>query len=200
MRDPDQTPRLAWWRAFPPPALFGVFTSYFFRFAEGMVLGKISVARFIARQCQSDARRDQARCQGSRVWFSLMTVNEKPAGPASDASESLPAAGNELAVRRKNRGDANDIASRNARAAERELKTRKALAVLADSLGQENFLRDERHISSRVAVPPFVNWKKRCRRKLTSMRSDVNGFPMRFTRRSHFGAARPRRNDAAIRA
>src|SRR3984885_8915567 len=64
------------------------------------------------------------------------------------------AAGNQFAVGRENRGDANDVARGNACVAQRQLKAGKALAVFPDSLGEENFLRDERHEYYRTAVPP----------------------------------------------
>src|ERR1700723_1107209 len=52
----------------------------------------------------------------------------------------------QLAVRRKNRGDANDVARGNPGVSQRELKARKPLAMFSDSLGEENFLRYERHV------------------------------------------------------
>jgi hypothetical protein len=52
----------------------------------------------------------------------------------------------QLAVRRKNRGDANDVARGNSGISQRELEARKPLAMFSDSLGEENFLRYERHV------------------------------------------------------
>ncbi|MGA8673554.1 MAG: hypothetical protein WB621_00005, partial [Candidatus Acidiferrales bacterium] len=46
-----------------------------------------------------------------------------------------------------------------------------------DSLGEENFLRDERHEQYRAAVPPLCpNKNFGAQRKLTSTRNDVNLF------------------------
>src|SRR5271154_6995382 len=86
------------------------------------------------------------------------------------------AAGNQLAVGRKNRGNANDVARGNARIAQRQLKAGKALAVFPDSLGEENFLCDERHEQYRTAVPPQKQVEKTSAGKLTSTRRDVNGI------------------------
>src|ERR1700721_3227736 len=52
----------------------------------------------------------------------------------------------QLAVRRKNRGDANDVARGNSGISEGELEARKRVAVFSDSLVEENFLRYERHV------------------------------------------------------
>src|SRR3984957_466727 len=52
----------------------------------------------------------------------------------------------QFAVRRKNRGDANDVARGNSGISEGELEARKPLAMFSDSLGEENFLRYERHV------------------------------------------------------
>jgi hypothetical protein len=53
---------------------------------------------------------------------------------------------NQLAVRRKNRRDANDVARGNSGVSQREFEARKPLAMFSDSLGEKNFLRDERHV------------------------------------------------------
>src|ERR1700733_4689339 len=89
------------------------------------------------------------------------------------------AARNQFAVGRENRGDANDVARGNACVAQRQLKAGKALAVFPDSLGEENFLRDERHEYYRTAVPPRNRVEKPAHRKLTSTWSDVNGIQRR---------------------
>src|ERR1700734_1672236 len=52
----------------------------------------------------------------------------------------------QFAVRRKNRGDANDVARGDPGVSQRELEARKPLAMFSDSLGEENFLCDERHV------------------------------------------------------
>src|SRR5580693_4628600 len=55
-------------------------------------------------------------------------------------------AGDQLAVGRKNRGDANDVARGNSGVSQRELEARKPFAMFSNSLGEKNFLRDERHV------------------------------------------------------
>src|SRR5260370_37848989 len=66
------------------------------------------------------------------------------------------AAGDQFAVGRKNRGHANDVASRDARIAQRKLKAREPLAMFPDTFCEENLFRDERHVWCRSAVPPKV--------------------------------------------
>jgi hypothetical protein len=52
--------------------------------------------------------------------------------------------------------------------------------MFSDSLGEENFLRDERHEQYRAAVPHLAQKKNFCApRKLTSTRTDVNLFQHR---------------------
>jgi hypothetical protein len=48
--------------------------------------------------------------------------------------------------------------------------------VLSNPFGEENFLRDERHILSRVTVPPLSKRKNRAK-KLASALGDVNVIP-----------------------
>ncbi len=57
-------------------------------------------------------------------------------------------------MRGKNGGDANDVARRDSGVSQRELETREPLPMFSDSFGEEDFLRDERHVC-RVAVPPL---------------------------------------------
>ena len=77
------------------------------------------------------------------------------------------AARDELAGWRKNGGNPDDVAGGDTRVAQRELEARQALAVLSDSLGEENVLRDERHEWCRSAVPPDVSIEKKLRSKIS---------------------------------
>jgi hypothetical protein len=54
-------------------------------------------------------------------------------------------AGNQFAIGRKNRGDADDIACRNASVPQGELEARESFAMFTDAFGEENFLSNERH-------------------------------------------------------
>jgi len=72
---------------------------------------------------------------------------------ADDGESDLPgldvlqtfAAGNQFAVGRKDRRDADDVASRNARVSKGELEARKPFTMFTDAFGEEDFLSDERH-------------------------------------------------------
>src|SRR5579885_2739621 len=55
------------------------------------------------------------------------------------------AAGNQFAIRRKDRGNADDIACRDTGVAQRQLETGKSFAMFSDALGEEDLLSDERH-------------------------------------------------------
>jgi hypothetical protein len=72
----------------------------------------------------------------------------------------------QFAIRRENRGDANDVARGDSGVSERELEARKPLAMFSDSLGEENFLCDERH------VPVCGSSTRLSRKNLT--RSEIN--------------------------
>src|SRR5580700_5823699 len=72
----------------------------------------------------------------------------------------------QLAVRRKNRGDANDVARGNSGVSQRELEARKPFAMFSDSLGEKNLFRDERHV-------PGCGSSTRLGRK-NLMRSEIN--------------------------
>jgi len=75
------------------------------------------------------------RC-ASLVEFSTMTVNA-----TARASYAQPfAARNQFAVGRKDGGDADDIACRNARVPEGELKARKSFKMFTDAFGGKIFL------------------------------------------------------------
>src|SRR5215469_16990247 len=134
--------------------LFGVFAGHFFRFAEGMMLGKVAVHRLIRRKAQANAGGDQP------VRFARLIFADYCKRDLTRLQMFQPfTARNQLAVGRENGRDANNVASGNSGVAQGKLEARKALAVFSNSLGEENFLRDERHESCRVAVPPTMEWK-----------------------------------------
>jgi hypothetical protein len=56
----------------------------------------------------------------------------------------------ELAIWRKNRGNAHDVARGNARAAQCQLKAREPLSMFSDTFCQEDLFRNERHVGAGV--------------------------------------------------
>lgn len=87
------------------------------------------------------------------------------------------AARDQFAMRREDRGNANDIARSDSRIPQGELKARQALAVFSDSLGEENFFRDERH-GAGLRCLQFSVRKNYFPQKLASTRSDVNHYSL----------------------
>src|SRR5450631_2969393 len=55
------------------------------------------------------------------------------------------AARNQFAIGREDRRDAHDVARRNSRVPESELKARKPFTMFSDAFGEKYFLCDERH-------------------------------------------------------
>ena len=133
------------------------------------------------------------RC-ASRVEFSLITVNAT--WPGLNVLQPF-AAGDQLAIGRKNGGDAHDIAGGNARIPQGQLETGKPLAMFSHAFGEENFLRDERHgvVPERRCLlnQSGDSLKKTSVRKITSSPGAVNTFPLRAknTVRSTQRAAAP---------
>ena len=72
---------------------------------------------------------------------------------ADDRERDLPrpdvlqtfTAGDQFAIGREDRGDADDIACRDARVSEGELEARKPFTMFTDAFGEKYFLRNERH-------------------------------------------------------
>src|SRR5580692_13118010 len=114
-----------------------------------MMFRQVAEHGLVGGQRQANARGDEAM----RFARLIFADNRERYLAGLDVLQAF-AAGNQFAVGRENRGDANDVARGDARVAQRQLKARKALAVFPDSLGEENFLRDERHEYYRTAVPP----------------------------------------------
>src|SRR5580698_8575690 len=139
-----------------------------------MMFRQVAEHGLVGGQRQANARGDEAM----RFARLIFADNREGYLAGLDVLQAF-AAGNQFAVGRENRGDANDVARGNACVAQRQLKAGKALAVFPDSLGEENFLRDERHEYYRTAVPPRNRVEKRAHRKLTSTWSDVNGIQRR---------------------
>src|SRR6185437_4669380 len=136
-----------------------------------MMFGEITEHGFVARESQADAGSNEAVC------FTRLIFADDGEGDLAglEVFQSF-AARNQFAMRRKNGRNANDVAGCNAGVAQGELKARQAFAVLSDPLGEENFLRDERHELSGCALPPSTDREKIRVRKLASTRSDVNSF------------------------
>src|ERR1700722_8298765 len=97
--------------------------------------------------------------------------------PGLDVLQSF-AAGNQFTVRRKNRGDPNDVARRNSGIAQRQFKTGKPLSVFTYAFGEENLLRDECHVGTELRCLQKLR-EITSHRKLTSTRGDVNGIQAR---------------------
>src|SRR5580704_6093014 len=100
--------------------------------------------------------------------------------PGLDVLQSF-AAGNQFTVRRKNRGDPNDVARRNSGIAQRQFKTGKPLSVFTYAFGEENLLRDECHVGTELRCLQKLR-EITSHRKLTSTRGDVNGIQARLAR------------------
>jgi hypothetical protein len=64
--------------------------------------------------------------------------------PELDVLQTL-AAGNQFAVGREDRGDADDVARRNACVPQSELETREPFTMFTDAFGEKDFLSNERH-------------------------------------------------------
>jgi hypothetical protein len=105
-----------------------------------MMLGQITVHGFVAGQRQPDARGDQA----VRFFGGILADHRKSHLSGFDVLQTF-AARNQFAVRRKNRRDADDVARRNSRVAQSQLKTRESFTMLTDAFGEKYFLCDERH-------------------------------------------------------
>src|SRR3984957_12183800 len=97
--------------------------------------------------------------------------------PGLDVLQSF-AAGNQFTVRRKNRGDPNDVARRNSGIAQRQFETGQPLSVFTYALGEENLLRDECHVGTELRCLQKLR-EITSTRKLTSTRGDVNGIQAR---------------------
>jgi hypothetical protein len=64
--------------------------------------------------------------------------------PELDVLQTL-AARNQFAVGREDRGDADDVARRNACIPQSELETREPFTMFTDAFGEKDFLSNERH-------------------------------------------------------
>src|SRR4051794_22605349 len=104
------------------------------------MLGEIAVHRFVARQRQADAGSDQA------MWFfrGVFANDGKSHLAGANVLQSF-AARNQFAIRREDRGYADNVASRDARVAKRELETGEPFAMFTDAFGEKYFLSDKRH-------------------------------------------------------
>src|ERR1700722_2419249 len=106
-----------------------------------MVFGQIPEHGFVSRQSKANSRGNQS------MWLPGLVLADYGESDLSrlEMLEHFTTR-DQLAVRRKNRGDANDVARGNSGISERELEARKPLAMFSDALGEENFLRYERHV------------------------------------------------------
>jgi hypothetical protein len=126
-----------------------------------MVFGQIPEHGLISRQSKANSRGNQSM----RLARLVLADNGESDLSRLEMLEPLTAR-DQFAIRRKNRGDANDVARGNSSVSQRELEARKPLAMFSDSLGKENFLRYERH------VPGCGSSTRLSRKNLT--RSEIN--------------------------
>src|SRR6476660_2253649 len=105
-----------------------------------MMFRQIAVHGFVARERQTDA------CSNQAVRFLGRILTDDREGHLSglDMLQAF-ASRDQFAVGGENRGDADNVASRNACVAQGELKARKSFAMFTDAFGKENFLSNERH-------------------------------------------------------
>src|SRR6266478_5310414 len=101
------------------------------------MLGQVSVHGFVAGKGEADAGGDEA----VRFLGGILANDRKRDLPGLHMLQPF-AAGNQFTVRREDRGDADDVARRNARVSEGELKARKSFTMFTDALGEEDFLSD----------------------------------------------------------
>src|ERR1700722_2355205 len=106
-----------------------------------MVLRQIPEHGFVGRQSKANSRGNQSM----RLARLVLTDNGESDLTRLQMLEPFTAR-DQFAVRRKNRGDANDITRGDSGVSQRELEARKPLAMFSDSLGEKNFLRYERHV------------------------------------------------------
>src|SRR5260370_11562819 len=99
--------------------LFRVFAGNFFGFTEGVVLGQIAVHGFVAGQRQANAGGDEP----VRFLGGIFADDRERDLPELDVLQTL-AAGNQFAVGREDRGDADDVARRYPGVPQSDLETR----------------------------------------------------------------------------
>src|SRR5467141_1135148 len=104
-----------------------------------MMLRQIPVHGFVAGKREADAGGDEA----VRFLGGILADDGKRDLPGLHMLQPF-AARNQFAVGRKDGGDADDIACRNARVPEGELKARKSFTMFTDAFGEENLLSNER--------------------------------------------------------
>src|SRR5260370_3800342 len=137
-----------------------------------MMLGQIPVRGFVGGQGETNARGDQA----VRLFGGILADDRESDLAELDVFQTL-AAGDELAVRREDGGNTNNIAGGNSCVSQSELKTRKPFAMFTDAFGEKNFLSDERH---GAGLPCLREWsgseKFSCCGKVTRRYCSVNAF------------------------
>src|SRR5260370_6031729 len=120
--------------------LFGILAGHFFGFAEGMMLRQVSIHALVARERQANAGGDEAM----RFPGGMFADDGKSHLAGPDVFQAF-AAGNQFAVGRGNRGDADNVTGGNSCVPERELETGEPFPMLTDAFGEEDLLGNERH-------------------------------------------------------
>jgi hypothetical protein len=123
------------------------------------MLGKVAVHRFVAGKGKTDTCGNQAM-----RFFGGIFANDRECDLAGPDMLQAFAARDQFTIRREDGGDADDVASRNARVAKREFKTGEPFAMFTDAFGEKYLLSDERHGAGvrclrRVDCENFVLWK-----------------------------------------
>src|SRR5450432_974288 len=89
------------------------------------------------------------------------------------------AAGDQFAIGREDRRDQHDVARRNSRVAQRQLKARKPSPMFTDAFGEVSLLSDKRHgPAGRASVVGLTQKNFRCE-KVTRSYCSVNAIPAR---------------------
>jgi hypothetical protein len=114
------------------------------------MFGKIPVHGFVAGQRQTDAGGDQAM----RLFRGILANHGKSDLAGPHVLQPF-ATGDQFTIGRENRGNAHDVARRNACVSKRKLETGKPFTMFSDAFGEKYFLRDERHVAG-CAVPPLL--------------------------------------------
>src|SRR5437763_1738393 len=142
------------------------------RFSEGVMLGEIAVHALVARERQSNARRNEA----VRLFGGIFADDRERYLAGLEMLQTFTS-GNEFAIGREDGGDANDVARGNARVAQGQLEAGKPFSMFPDTICEEGLLRDKRHGAGFSGLPDRIEGKKiRASQKLTRRFSSVNLF------------------------
>src|SRR5262249_41518066 len=111
-----------------------------------------------------------------QLFRRILTNNHKHHLAGLEMFQSF-ASRNQFAIRRKDEGNANNVASDDARIAQNQFEAGEPFPMFPDTFREEDLLRDKHHSAGFSSLPDWIKSKKiKGNTKVTRKYSNINAF------------------------